>query len=184
MKIYTKTGDEGKTSLINGTRIEKYHPQIEAYGEIDQLNASLGMLNIHIQNSNFIDDKQSAKILDIQNILFHIGSGLSCSNEDELKKYMKLSEDNIKHLEREIDTMNENLGELKNFILPGGSIAAVQTHIARTQTRKAERKVCQLNRPEYLLIQKYLNRLSDYFFVLGRYFNKLESKKELLWCSK
>ncbi len=179
-KIYTKTGDKGKTSLIGGTKILKSDLRIEAYGTIDELNSWIGLVN------DFINDFSANTILkEIQDRLFTIGSSLACDPEKETKlKIPDLHEADITLLEKEIDAMNETLPEMKHFILPGGHSSVSTTHIARCICRRAER--CCVNLEAHKgqvepLIIKYLNRLSDYLFVLARYVGKINNSPEIIW---
>jgi cob(I)alamin adenosyltransferase len=179
-KIYTKTGDKGKTSLIGGTKILKSDLRIEAYGTIDELNSWIGLVN------DSINDFSANHILkEIQDRLFTIGSSLACNPEKETKLIIPdLHEEDINLLEKEIDTMNETLPEMKHFILPGGNSSASITHIARCVCRRAERCCVNLSlhkgNVEPLII-KYLNRLSDYLFVLARYVGHLHNVTEIVW---
>ena len=182
MKIYTKTGDAGKTSLINGQRVVKYHPQIEAYGTADSLNSFLGLFVSSLKQETNNEDLECYKQLHrIQNLLFDIGSALASQSEEEIKKYCKLKEEDIAALENKIDEYTETLPPLKNFILPGGSMASAHAHICRTKTRELERRVWELDKAEYDLITRFLNRLSDYFFVLARMCNHWTKNEELVW---
>src|ERR1700752_3841648 len=168
LKIYTKTGDEGNTSLIGGTKVSKSNLRIEAYGTVDELNSFVGLVNDHLQ------DVHVASILkEIQDRLFTIGSSLACDSEKEPKlKIPDLKESDISSLEKEIDRMNEVLPPMKSFILPGGHVAVSTTHVTRCVCRRAER-ICvnmQVHEMEIEpLVIKYLNRLSDYLFMLARY---------------
>ncbi len=167
-KIYTKTGDKGQTSLIGGTRVPKYHDRIEAYGTLDELNSYLGIIrdqdiNPHLKNI----------IIEIQDRIFSAESLLAADPEVQVKSLPVLKEEDIILLEQQIDKMNETLPELKNFILPGGHTTVSFCHIARCVCRRAERITLKLvdNNPKTLqgeMIIKYLNRLSDYLFVLAR----------------
>jgi cob(I)alamin adenosyltransferase len=179
-KIYTKTGDNGKTSLIGGTKVLKSDLRIEAYGTIDELNSWIGFVN------DSINDFSANHILkEIQDLLFTIGSSLACDPEKETKLIIPdLHEADILLLEKEIDTMNEMLPEMKHFILPGGHAAVSITHIARCVCRRAERYCVNLNNRDghvEALIIKYLNRLSDYLFVLARYAGKINNADEIIW---
>jgi cob(I)alamin adenosyltransferase len=179
-KIYTKTGDLGKTSLIGGTKVFKSHLRIESYGTVDELNSFIGLV------SDYITDKHSKTILkEIQDRLFTIGSSLACDPDKEPKmKIPDLKEEDIKLLEKEIDAMNKTLPEMKSFILPGGHIAVSTTHIARCICRRTERICVNMQVHELFvepLVVKYLNRLSDYLFVLARYVGHLLKVKELPW---
>ncbi len=165
MKIYTKTGDKGITSLIGGTRIPKHHIRIESYGTVDELNSYIGLI---IDQGNDLHDKDVLK--QIQDRLFTIGSALA-SDPDKSKMIIPdLQNIDIQLLEDEIDLMNNNLPELKHFILPGGNNAISFCHIARCVCRRAERLIVQLAEESFVdeLIIVYMNRLSDYLFVLGR----------------
>lgn len=180
LKIYTKTGDLGKTSLIGGKKVSKSNLRIEAYGTIDELNSFVGLV------CDQYNDVHSKNILkEIQDRLFTIGSSLACDPDKELKmKIPDLKEEDIELLEKEIDAMNELLPEMKFFILPGGHVAVSTTHIARCVCRRAER--CCVNMQEHdlfvdALIIKYLNRLSDYLFVLARYTGHLLQVNEVVW---
>jgi len=179
-KIYTKTGDKGKTSLIGGTKILKSDLRIEAYGTIDELNSWIGLVN------DFINDFSANTILkEIQDRLFTIGSSLACDPEKDTKLIIPdLHEADITLLEKEIDTMNETLPEMKHFILPGGHSSVSVTHIARCVCRRAERYCVNLELHDgnvEPLIIKYLNRLSDYLFVLARYVGKINNAPEIIW---
>ncbi len=165
MKIYTKTGDKGKTSLLRGTRVSKSHERINAYGTIDELNSFLGLVSDLDHN-----DERAKFIQNIQSRLFTIGSSLAAES-DKAKEFKPDLEDNdVKDLELAIDGMNVSLAPMKNFILPGGNQLVSTTHIARTVCRRAERLIIKLSESEDIeeIITKYLNRLSDYLFVLAR----------------
>ena len=179
-KIYTKTGDAGKTSLIGGTKVFKSNVRIEAYGTIDELNSYIGLVNDNI------NDQNSKNILkEIQDRLFTIGSSLACDPDKEQKlKIPDLKEEDVTLLEKEIDAMNENLPEMKHFILPSGHVAVSTTHIARCVCRRAERWCVNMQEHNVFvepLVIKYLNRLSDYLFVLARYIGHLLQVAEITW---
>ena len=179
-KIYTKTGDTGKTSLIGGTKVPKNHLRIHAYGTADELNAFIGLLG------DQLSDMHSRELLrEIQDRLFTIGSILACDPNKEISmKIPDLQESDILLLENEIDAMNEKLPEMKSFILPGGHIAVSTAHICRTVCRRAERVIVDLHAREPLtqpLISKYMNRLSDFLFVLARYIGHLAGAGEIKW---
>ena len=164
-KIYTKTGDTGKTALIGGSRVPKYDERIEAYGTIDELKSWVGFLR------DKIDDKHLKDILiEIQDRLFTTESLLAQDGSESSSLLPALKESDIEFLEKEIDSMNETLPPVKSFILPGGHECISITHITRTVCRRAERIIIKLNDfyPVDPLIVKYINRLSDYFFVLAR----------------
>lgn len=180
IKIYTKTGDLGKTSLIGGTRVPKSHLRIETYGTVDELNSFIGFLN------DQLTDDHSRNILgEIQDRLFTIGSSLACDPEKEPKmKLPDLKEEDIKLLEEEIDNMNAALKPMKSFILPGGALPVSSAHLARCVCRRAERNCVNMAEHDMfvdVLVIKYLNRLSDYLFVLARYTAHLLGVKETEW---
>ncbi len=177
-KIYTKTGDKGLTGLIGGTRIPKFDIRIEAYGNVDELNSYVGLIR-----DQAIDDNSRTVLIEVQDRLFTIGSLLA---EDPKKNKMTLpqiSETDIELLEKEIDKMNEHLPEMKFFVLPGGHTTISFCHIARCVCRRAERCVLKLNEQEPVneLIYKYLNRLSDYLFVLSRKITQDVKATETPW---
>jgi cob(I)alamin adenosyltransferase len=177
MKIYTKTGDKGQTSLIGGSRVPKHHVRIEAYGTVDELNSWVGLV------SSFKTEAEVDVLLhEVQNQLFNIGS-LLASTPDSKMNLPKVSESAIEALEKEIDRMELNLQPLKNFILPGGSTEIAQIHVCRCVCRRAERLVVALSESEVVdeLAIKFLNRLSDYLFILGRYHAAKNKVDEILW---
>ena len=180
LKIYTKTGDLGKTSLIGGTKVSKSNVRIETYGTLDELNSHLGLV------SDNCGDAHSKNILnEIQDRLFTIGASLACDpNKEQKMKIPDLKEADVELLENEIDRMNEILPEMKFFILPGGHVAISTTHIARCVCRRTER-LCVNMKEQNLFIEpliiKYLNRLSDYLFVLARYIGYLLKVPESTW---
>jgi len=178
MKIYTKTGDKGQTSLIGGTRVPKYHIRIEAYGTVDELNSYIGLIRCQ---SIALHHQQILK--EIQDRLFTIGSSLASDPERSKMKIPDLSEHDISLLETEMDTMNEVLPELKHFILPGGSTTVSYCHLARCVCRRAERLTVHLAEENFVdsNITIFLNRLSDYLFVLGRKLNADEGTAENIW---
>jgi cob(I)alamin adenosyltransferase len=164
-KIYTKTGDKGQTSLIGGTRLPKHHIRIEAYGSVDELNSNIGLVR------DSVSEKELAELLiEIQDRLFTMGSLLAADPEKNKMQLPQLSESDIVLLEKAIDKMNETLPEMKSFVLPGGHPTVSFCHIARCVCRRAERAVLRLAENEKVneLSYKYLNRLSDYLFVLSR----------------
>ena len=177
-KIYTKTGDKGTTSLIGGTRVPKYHDRIEAYGTLDELNAWIGL----VRDQDI--DKHSEKILlEIQDKLFTIESHLAKDPGGKAVNLPQLHDEDVLLLENEIDKMNDQLPELTNFILPGGHPTVSYCHLARTVCRRAERLVIKLDTktPVEPLTIIYMNRLSDYLFVLSRYFLQKFGAKETVW---
>ena len=178
MKIYTKTGDKGQTSLIGGTRVPKYHLRIEAYGTVDELNSWLGLIR-----DQPIDDHSLRLLMDIQDRLFTIGSLLASDPEKSRMKLPELKPEDITILENEMDMMESHLSELKSFILPGGHTTVSYTHIARCVCRRCERLVVHLTEENPIdpQIGIYLNRLSDYLFVLSRFFAQNLNVPESPW---
>ncbi len=177
-KIYTKGGDKGFTSLIGGTRVPKYDDRIEAYGTIDELNSFTGLLR-----DQEIDERSKEILLTIQNRLFDLESLLAHDKSKEVDYLPEVTENDILFLEKEIDKMNESLPELTSFILPGGHPVVSYCHICRTVCRRAERITIKVSKtsPVDDVVIKYLNRLSDFFFVLGRKFAKDFSVEETPW---
>ena len=180
LKIYTKTGDLGKTSLIGGTKVPKSHLRIETYGTTDELNSYIGLV------SDQLTDAHPKIILkEIQDRLFTIGSSLACDPDKEpLMKIPDLKETDVVLLENEIDKMNEVLPPMKFFILPGGHVAVSTTHVARCVCRRAERLCVNMQEHDLFvdpLVIKYINRLSDYLFVLSRYVAHLLGVEEIAW---
>ncbi|GGH75552.1 cob(I)alamin adenosyltransferase [Filimonas zeae] len=179
-KIYTKTGDQGKTSLIGGTKVPKSHIRIDSYGTVDELNSYIGLI------SDYLTDDATRKLLkEIQDRLFTVGASLACDPEKEPRMRMPdLKEADVELLEQQIDAMNEVLPAMKHFILPGGHVAVSTAHIARCVCRRAERICVDMQEQEqYIepLVIKYLNRLSDYLFVLARYIGHLQQVPEIPW---
>jgi len=180
MKIYTKTGDKGATTLIGGTKVSKAHLRIEAYGTVDELNSYIGLCK------DLLTDEEGKSVLqEIQDRLFTIGSALACDPEKEPKmKIPDLKEADIVLLEKGIDEMGNKLPVMKSFILPGGHPSISHLHIARCICRRAERCCVRLesekNEVESIII-KYLNRLSDYLFVLARYTGHLLNIPDVPW---
>jgi cob(I)alamin adenosyltransferase len=166
MKIYTKKGDEGNTQLLGGSMVKKTHIKLECYGTIDELNAFIG--NIYDQE---ISESHKEILLKIQNQLFNLGSCIAFDGKKESIKLPNVTEQNIEMLEKAIDKMDASLSILKNFILPSGLSTVSKCHIARTICRRAERNLVALGEEEKInpLHLKYLNRLSDYLFVLARF---------------
>lgn len=180
IRIYTKTGDKGSTSLIGGTKVLKSHLRIEAYGTIDELNSFIGLVKDQPAEGSW-----SHVLREIQDRLFTIGSSLACDPDKEPKlKIPDLNEDDVLFLEKEIDIMNSSLPEMKSFILPGGHIAVSTIHVARCVCRRAERNCVALLEQDVFvdpLVIKYLNRLSDYLFVLARYTGMQLQVEEVKW---
>jgi cob(I)alamin adenosyltransferase len=178
MKIYTKTGDSGETSLFGGIRVKKTDVRIQVIGSIDEINSWFGLIKIKSDNA------QTRRLLEReQSNLFRLGSYLAMKNDNSRKSKFVISVDNIKKLEEEIDQWTKELPELKNFILPGGSPEASYVFIARGVCRRAERELVSLLNKEKLPreILMYVNRLSDWLFTLGRHLNKSAGMKETLW---
>ena len=179
-KIYTKTGDKGSTSLIGGTKVPKSHSRIEAYGTVDELNSSIGLCR------DLLDDEACRKLLlEVQDRLFTIGSSLACDPIKEPKmRIPDLKDGDVLLLENEIDRLNETLEPMKSFLLPGGHPTVSQIHITRCVCRRAERCCVRLEleslEVEPIIIQ-YLNRLSDYLFILSRYAGKILDVPEIPW---
>ena len=176
MKIYTKTGDDGNTGLQGNLRISKSHPRIISYGTIDEANAALGVVLV-----NSLDEDVTTILTEIQNELFLVGADLSNPNLNDVKNRVTL--DMVEKLEQHIDKFESELTPLTNFILPGGDVAAAQLHYVRTIVRRAETQVVQLSEKDEINSNciKYLNRLSDLFFVTSRLINKRKDKKDILW---
>ncbi|KPA10115.1 ATP:cob(I)alamin adenosyltransferase [Candidatus Magnetomorum sp. HK-1] len=186
MNIYTKQGDNGTTQLIGGQHVSKNHYRISAYGVVDELSAIIGGIGVYIPNDcSYISDE----LYMIQNDLFDVGTILAAPEQNTFLSAQKLlSEKQVLVLEKAIDRMTANMPPLKAFILPAGHISAVFAHMARTVCRRAERKVVGLiekeklsgNPVNYSDVQIYLNRLSDYFFALARFFNYQYKFQEIL----
>jgi cob(I)alamin adenosyltransferase len=187
MKIYTGSGDRGMTSLFSGERVKKCYERVEAYGDVDELNSVLGALAAALPGDNVAMVKE---IQNIQSDLFHLGAWLATTPDSpSLSKIEKVSSAKIKHLESAIDRLQERLPPLQAFILPGGHLSAALAHIARTVCRRSERHVVLL-REEYMAeavikqfeaVISYLNRLSDYLFVLARYCNRMHAVNDIPW---
>lgn len=178
-KIYTKTGDDGTTGLVGGSRVKKYDIRLEAYGTIDELNASLGMLRALEP-----DEETATVLLQIQNKLFNIGSRLASDEKgDEFTKGLAIREKDIQLLEQAIDKMTQELPELTHFILPGGNKLVAQCHVARTVCRRAERRIVEFSDNEKVENEliKFVNRLSDFLFVLARFIGFRKGVDETHW---
>ena len=176
-RIYTRGGDKGETSLGDGSRVPKQSLRVDAYGTLDEANAAIGLARLHA------DGEADAMLARIQNDLFDLGADL-CTPEDGRRGEgaLRIVAMQVARLEREIDRMNTMLQPLDSFVLPGGTAAAAYLHLARTVTRRAERLVCALAAAEPVNPEavKYLNRLSDHLFVLGRHLND-NGAKDVLW---
>lgn len=177
-KIYTKTGDAGETGLGDGSRVPKHNLRVACYGTVDEANAALGLARLHTAGMS-----SDAMLARIQNDLFDLGADL-CTPEQDNPPYppLRLVDDQVARLEREIDAMNEELTPLNSFILPGGRPAAAYLHLARTITRRAERLMTELAQCEAVnpAALRYVNRLSDHLFVLGRWLND-KGGADVLW---
>jgi len=180
-KIYTKTGDAGETSLIGGSRVPKYHPRIEAYGTMDELNAYIGLIRDYLT-----DEKTKNTLLRIEEILFAGEAMLADEKNIKATQLSPITEQDILLLEHEIDIMNDSLPELHSFIFPGGHFIVSFCHIARCVCRRAERVVIKLSIDFEVdkNIIKFLNRLSDYLFVLSRKIAHELGISEILWTAK
>jgi cob(I)alamin adenosyltransferase len=178
MKIYTKTGDKGLTSLIGGTRVSKASLRIESYGTVDELNSYVGLVR-----DQEINAPRRDLLKEIQDRLFTIGASLASDPEKSKMKIPDLHDEDVLLLESEMDRMNEQLPELRAFILPGGHVAVSYAHVARCVCRRAERLVIHLSEESYVtdLVIVYLNRLSDYLFVLSRQMAHELGAEEVEW---
>src|SRR3989338_5894053 len=196
-KVYTKTGDSGTTSLFGGKRVDKNSARIRAYGEVDELNSLIGVIVSDLRHSGEQSDSRTdsgqarmtdqklvinKKLLRIQTELFVLGANLATPS-DVKTKVPKITKRHIKRLEEEIDSWSDKLPKLRNFILPGGSTIGSKLHLARTVARRAERSIVNLTAQEKINknILPYINRLSDWFFVMARYVNKGEKQEEKVW---
>ena len=178
MKIYTKTGDTGKTSLVEGTRISKGHDRIEAYGTVDELNSFIGLLADQEVNKH-----RYSLLKAIQDNLFVIGANLASDPEKKADRVPPVKDEDVILLEKAMDEMDESLPELRHFVLPGGHASVSLAHVARTVCRRAERCVIRLTETNEVpeLVITYLNRLSDFFFVLGRKISQELEIEEVKW---
>jgi cob(I)alamin adenosyltransferase len=182
-KIYTRTGDAGTTALGNGQRVAKHALRIAAYGTVDETNASLGMVRVHLAHG---DPDLDAMLLRIQNDLFDLGADLCVPDRGEKLDHeaLRISNEQVARLEQEIDQMNAELKPLRSFVLPGGTPAAAALHVTRTISRRAERLMVELaalpDEPVSVAALKFINRLSDFFFVASRYAND-RGNIDVLW---
>ena len=181
MKIYTKTGDKGQTGLLGGTRVPKHHIRIEAYGTVDEFNSWVGLLR-----DSIADEHVKEILIHTQDRLFTIGSSLASDPEKSKVKIPHISEEDITMLEKEIDAMDAVLPEMKSFVLPGGHVTVSNCHIARCVCRRAERRVNHLAEVDKVdeIIVRYLNRLSDYLFMLARKLTHDLKATEVPWKPK
>lgn len=181
MKVYTKKGDAGETALLGGRRVSKSHMRIEAYGTLDELNAFVGLLRDHVSLENTIE-----QLLEIQDRIFTIGSHMAMDKEDSKMKLPDIRKTDITDLEQWIDEMEAELEPMRSFVLPGGHVTLSYCHVARTVCRRVERATVSLAHEEHINpdILSYINRLSDYFFMLGRFLAKSLEIKETPWQPK
>ncbi|WP_177761060.1 cob(I)yrinic acid a,c-diamide adenosyltransferase [Flavobacterium sp. I3-2] len=188
MKVYTKTGDKGTTALFGGTRVPKYHLRIDSYGTVDELNSYIGLIR-----DQEINLRYKEVLIDIQDKLFTVGAILATDPEKAILKngkerlnIPKISEEEVAQLENEIDAMEAGLPPMTHFVLPGGHTTVSYCHIARCVCRRAERLATELNdmEPTDLMVLKYLNRLSDYLFVLARKLSFDLKADEVKWIPK
>ncbi len=177
MKIYTKTGDSGTTSLFGGKRVDKNSLRIEAYGCVDELNSLIGVIVAGKPPADVLK-----KLIRVQAELFILGTDLATPTDVKVK-IPRITKGFVARTEKEIDAMEKRLPNLKNFILPGGSKIGSQLHLARTVARRTERRIVELSQAERINQNSliYINRLSDWLFVMARYINSLEKVKEITW---
>jgi cob(I)alamin adenosyltransferase len=178
MKVYTKTGDQGTTSLFGGKRLSKADLRIDTYGTVDELNSYIGLLR-----DQQVNEKRKSILIEIQDRLFTIGSSLATEPGNTKAKIPQLIESDIEFLEKEIDMMDAQLEPMRSFVLPGGHQSVSFCHVARTVCRRAERLVIALNTTEAVepIVIKYLNRLSDYLFMLSRQMTMELKVEETPW---
>ncbi|MBQ6096281.1 MAG: cob(I)yrinic acid a,c-diamide adenosyltransferase [Bacteroidales bacterium] len=194
--IYTKTGDNGTTSLVGGRRVKKYDQRVEAYGTVDELNAHIGMLATMMRDKS-IDLEMAFDVREqfencykqlktAQNKLFVIQTLLATEDEDTYNKLPQLDDNATDEMEAWIDDIDKRLHALKSFVIPGGTTISAQAHIARTVCRRAERQIVRLAEEENIeeKIKKYINRTSDYLFVISRFALILENKAENFWSAE
>jgi cob(I)alamin adenosyltransferase len=181
MKIYTKTGDNGTTSLIGGERVKKSNLRIETYGTIDELNSFLSFL--HDQSAITSAPEIKEQLLQIQNVLFRIGAYLAVNDNSGEYKIPEIKQVYVQSLEEYIDNLSGELPAMKGFVLPGGHQCVSLCHIVRTVCRRAERRIIELSECSSVdqLISQYINRLSDYFFILARFLSKKLDVREIIW---
>ncbi len=185
-RVYTRTGDKGETALVGGKRVPKDSPRIEAYGTIDELNSIVGLARVF--NEERLQESEAHRFLDevlrkIQDELFDLGSELASPDDFSYEGMYRLTEAEVKRIEETIDECQKELEPLKSFILPGGGRIGAYLHQCRTVCRRAERQILRLSRVEKVSdsILKYVNRLSDLFFVLSRWIAKRSGEREYLW---
>lgn len=182
-KIYTRSGDKGTTALGSGSRVPKHHLRIASYGTVDEANSVIGLARIHLESG---DAEVDAMLARIQNDMFDLGADLCTPETGEPLDYepLRISDNQVKRLESEIDQLNGKLEPLRSFVLPGGKPGAAALHVARTVCRRAERLMVELSQQEGEVVSeealRYVNRLSDFLFVASRYVNNL-GKADVLW---
>jgi len=177
-KIYTRTGDDGSTGLVDGSRRLKDDLRVDAYGTVDETNAAIGMVRLHTADAGRLD----AMLMRLQNDLFDLGADLATPGADGAESVLRMTDGQVKRLENEIDDMNAYLEPLQSFVLPGGTSAAACLHLARTVARRAERIMVALHQREKInpFALHYINRLSDFLFVAARFANE-KGQKDILW---
>ncbi|HEX2147486.1 MAG TPA: cob(I)yrinic acid a,c-diamide adenosyltransferase [Pseudorhizobium sp.] len=179
-KIYTRTGDSGTTALVSGPRRDKHDLRVDAFGTVDETNSTVGLARLHTANIPEFD----AMLARVQNDLFDLGADLANPENDEKPEYppLRIVDAQVERLEKEIDQLNAVLEPLRSFVLPGGTPAAAALHLARTVARRAERLMVELSRQELVGAPalKYINRLSDFFFVAARHANS-DGRDDVLW---
>tara|TARA_Y100001934_G_scaffold204237_1_gene241089 strand:- start:122 stop:742 length:621 start_codon:yes stop_codon:yes gene_type:complete len=184
-KVYTKTGDKGKTSLIGGESVSKHDSRVEAYGDIEELNVLIGLVVNNLKKHSKIASFANLikRLVSIQNELFNLGTMLASIGSSGLENMPKIDSNDIEIIEQDIDRLNQNLEALKSFTLPGGDETVLSIHLSRVVCRRVERRVSRLLEETSQCIDalKYLNRLSDYLFVLGRHVSKELDLEEQLW---
>lgn len=187
--VYTKTGDKGTTSLVGGRRVKKCDPRVEAYGSVDELNSHVGLLAEMLRETSAKPGSEEdveeccRQLKRIQDRLFVVQTLLATEDGEMYKKFPQMADENVVEVERWIDTMDALLPKHNRFVIPGGSMASAQAHVARTVCRRAERMVVRLAEEENIeeILMKYINRVSDYLFVISRYILMLEGKNEIFW---
>lgn len=186
--IYTKTGDKGSTSLVGGTRVEKFDIRVECYGTLDELNSFIGIIyDMANEQKDFIeklDKSVIGELFRIINVIFNAEAIVACEKKDILDVLTKVNEDDISMLEKRIDSFSAQLPEFRSFILPCGDVLVSHIHAARTICRRAERLLCRLGAEQESVdqnVMKFINRLSDYFFMLSRAVLNAKGKEEILW---
>lgn len=187
-KIYTKTGDRGMTRLVDGSCVEKFNPRVEAYGTLDELNSSLGLVRNALTHSNLLGSEGKFKNFDaslfrIQNHLFVLGSLFATESDETFQKLTQIKETHIEFLEKEIDSLDNELPPLKNFIIPAGHQVTAFLHLSRTLCRRSERRCAEISIRDqrYGLSLIYLNRLSDYLFTAARWMQHQVHLPDILW---